>query len=70
MDFIEFLALMSKKMYSEDIEDEISKAFLAFDKDANGFISVGRHAIHACMLLLFMFLLCRDGVLQRNCDTS
>ena len=39
MDFPEFLALMQRKMNSEDIEEEVKEAFRVFDKEGNGFIS-------------------------------
>ena len=41
MDFPEFLALMARKMNTEDIEQEVKEAFTVFDKDGNGFISAG-----------------------------
>ena len=41
MDFPEFLALMARKMNTEDIEEELKEAFRVFDKDGNGFISAG-----------------------------
>ena len=39
MDFAEFLALMQRKMDTEDIEEEVKDAFRVFDKEGNGFIS-------------------------------
>ncbi|ELT93937.1 hypothetical protein CAPTEDRAFT_147994 [Capitella teleta] len=47
MDFPEFLALMARKMNSEDIEEEMKEAFRVFDKDGNGFISTAelRHVM-------------------------
>ena len=39
MDFPEFLALMSRKMNSEETEDDLKEAFRVFDKQGNGFIS-------------------------------
>ena len=41
MDFPEFLALMARKMNTEDIEEEVKEAFTVFDKECNGFISAG-----------------------------
>lgn len=41
MDFPEFLALMARKMNTEDIEEELKESFRVFDKDGNGFISAG-----------------------------
>ena len=47
MDFPEFLALMARKMNTEDIEEEMKEAFRVFDKDGNGFISAAelRHVM-------------------------
>lgn len=39
IDFPEFLALMTRPINTDDIEDEAKEAFLVFDKDGNGFIS-------------------------------
>mmetsp|Transcript_60303 Transcript_60303/g.166913 ORF Transcript_60303/g.166913 Transcript_60303/m.166913 type:complete len:155 (+) Transcript_60303:63-527(+) len=39
VDFPEFLNLMSRKMRSTDIEEELIVAFRVFDKDHNGFIN-------------------------------
>lgn len=47
MDFPEFLALMARKINTEDIEEEMKEAFRVFDKDGNGFISTAelRHVM-------------------------
>ena len=47
MDFPEFLALMARKLNTEDIEEEMKEAFQVFDKDGNGFISTAelRHVM-------------------------
>ena len=39
IDFPEFLALMTRPINTEEIEDEAKEAFRVFDKDGNGFIS-------------------------------
>lgn len=39
IDFTEFLALMSREMRPNDIEDELREAFRVFDKDGDGYIS-------------------------------
>ena len=47
MDFPEFLALMSRKMNTEEIEEDTKEAFRVFDKQGNGFIAEGelRHVM-------------------------
>ncbi|KAK2173412.1 hypothetical protein NP493_877g02000 [Ridgeia piscesae] len=47
MDFPEFLALMSRKMNTEEIEEDMKEAFRVFDKQGNGFIAEGelRHVM-------------------------
>ena len=42
IDFPEFLTMMARKMKDADSEEEIREAFTAFEKDANGFISVAQ----------------------------
>lgn len=39
IDFLEFLALMSKQMRQSDIESELREAFKVFDREGNGFIT-------------------------------
>lgn len=39
MDFPEFLAMMARKIDSDDGEEECKEAFRVFDKEGNGFIS-------------------------------
>ena len=47
MDFPEFLALMSRKINSEETEEDLKEAFRVFDKQGNGFISASelRHVM-------------------------
>ncbi|KAF4956141.1 hypothetical protein FSARC_11671 [Fusarium sarcochroum] len=40
IEFLEFLAMMSHKTKEEDYEREILEAFMIFDRDEDGFISV------------------------------
>jgi calmodulin len=40
IDFPEFLTMMSKKLASDDLEDEVRLAFGRFDEDGSGFIDV------------------------------
>lgn len=51
MDFPEFLALMARKMNTEDIEEEVKEAFTVFDKDGNGFISTGQFTPNPIIVL-------------------
>ncbi|KAK8871001.1 hypothetical protein M9Y10_008914 [Tritrichomonas musculus] len=39
IDFLEFLALMSRQMRQSDIEDELREAFKVFDREGDGFIT-------------------------------
>ena len=47
MDFPEFVELMSRKINTEEIEEDVKEAFRVFDKEGNGFISEGelRHVM-------------------------
>lgn len=47
IDFPEFLNLMAQKMRDTDSVEELTEAFLVFDKDQNGFISAAelRHVM-------------------------
>uniref|UniRef100_A0A8C2V4R1 EF-hand domain-containing protein n=1 Tax=Chinchilla lanigera TaxID=34839 RepID=A0A8C2V4R1_CHILA len=40
IDFPEFLTMMARKMKDTDSKEEIREAFLVFDKEGNGYISV------------------------------
>ncbi|KAJ4264261.1 hypothetical protein NW762_005456 [Fusarium torreyae] len=40
IEFLEFLAMMSQKAKEEDYEREILEAFMIFDRDEDGFISI------------------------------
>ena len=50
IDFEEFLQMMSKKITTNDTEEEIRDAFRIFDKDGNGLISA--HELRQIMMNL------------------